>query len=204
MKEEQNKEQAILEAAEREFLEKGFAMSKTTEIAKQAGVTHAMLHYYFRTKENLFDKVFQEKARLIATSFTSIVDDDLPFLDKVIKSVETHFNFLAENPKLPFFVVSEIVANKERKETCRKMFLPVISATLERLSKSVNEEVAKGTIRPIEPFDLIMSIVSLNACVFLAHPIIDMITHENEEACKEFLEHRKQENVEMILSRLKL
>ena len=86
MKEEQNTEQAILKAAEKEFIEKGYALSKTTEIAKAAGVTHAMLHYYFRTKENLFDKVFQEKSRLIAGSFASIVNEDLPFLEKVAKS----------------------------------------------------------------------------------------------------------------------
>ena len=64
MKEEtSNTEQSILKAAEKEFLKKGFSGSKTTEIAKEAGVTHAMLHYYFRTKENLFNKVFEEKAK---------------------------------------------------------------------------------------------------------------------------------------------
>lgn len=120
MKEEQNTEQAILKAAEKEFIEKGYALSKTTEIAKAAGVTHAMLHYYFRTKENLFDKVFQEKSRLIAGSFASIVNEDLPFLEKVAKSVEMHFNFLINNPKLAFFVVSEIVANKERQDNLQK------------------------------------------------------------------------------------
>ena len=63
MKEEtSNTEQSILKAAEKEFLKKGFSGSKTTEIAKEAGVTHAMLHYYFRTKENLFNKVFEEKS----------------------------------------------------------------------------------------------------------------------------------------------
>ena len=67
MKEEtSNTEQSILKAAEKEFLKKGFSGSKTTEIAKEAGVTHAMLHYYFRTKENLFNKVFEEKARQLA------------------------------------------------------------------------------------------------------------------------------------------
>ena len=60
-KEDKNTEQAILKAAEEEFLKKGYALSKTTDIAKQAGVTHAMLHYYFRTKENLFEKVFSQK-----------------------------------------------------------------------------------------------------------------------------------------------
>ena len=55
----QNKEQQILEAAEREFLEKGYDGARTTSIAKAADVTHAMLHYYFRTKKHLFERIIQ-------------------------------------------------------------------------------------------------------------------------------------------------
>ena len=63
-----NKEQTILEAAEREFLNKGFAGARTTSIAEAAGVTHAMLHYYFRTKEQLFERILDEKMRLMSQS----------------------------------------------------------------------------------------------------------------------------------------
>ena len=65
MSEANSTEKAILQAAEKEFLTKGLASSKTTEIAKAAGVTHAMLHYYFRTKDNLFEQVFQEKVKVL-------------------------------------------------------------------------------------------------------------------------------------------
>lgn len=60
-KPQQNKEQAILKAAEREFLTKGYAGARTTSIAEAAGVTHAMLHYYFRTKEHIFERILDEK-----------------------------------------------------------------------------------------------------------------------------------------------
>ena len=63
-----NKEQEILEAAEREFIAKGFAGARTTSIAEAAGVTHAMLHYYFRTKEQLFERILDEKMRLMGES----------------------------------------------------------------------------------------------------------------------------------------
>lgn len=203
MKEEINTEQAILAAAEKEFIEKGYALSKTTEIAKAAGVTHAMLHYYFRTKDNLFEKVFQEKTRLIASSFAAIVNDDLPFMEKIAKSVEFHFDFLAENPKLPFFVLNEIIANETRKETCKYIFLPTIKQTQRKLSKELKEEIEKGTVCSIEASDLLLSIVSLNAFVFLAYPVVDMIANENGIAAKAFLEQRKQENIKMILARLR-
>lgn len=203
MKEEVNTEQAILIAAEKEFIEKGYAGSKTTEIAKTAGVTHAMLHYYFRTKDNLFEKVFLEKSKLVASSFAGIEDHNLPFLEKVSKSIETHFNFLAENPKLPFFVLSEIITNEDRKERCKKIFMPVIKQTQERLAKELDEEFQQGNICSIEAIDLLMSIVSLNICVFLARPVVDMITNGDEDVRKQFLEHRREENVRMILARLR-
>ena len=72
---EKSKEIAILEAAEQEFLEKGFEAAKTTKIASLAGVTHAMLHYYYRTKENLFDLVFDKKTRLLKESMFNAFDN---------------------------------------------------------------------------------------------------------------------------------
>ena len=71
------------------------------------------------------------------------------------------------------------------------------------MGQSIDEEVAKGTIRHIEPFDLLLSVISLNAFVFLAHPIVDMITNGDEKVCEDFLEHRKKENIELIISRLR-
>ncbi len=83
MSKKDNTEQAILQTAETEFLDKGFALAKTTEIAKQAGVTHAMLHYYYRTKEKLFERVFQEKVDLMAHSLVATLDDGKPFLKQM-------------------------------------------------------------------------------------------------------------------------
>ena len=71
MSKKDNTEQAILQTAETEFLDKGFALAKTTEIAKQAGVTHAMLHYYYRTKRKTVRTGFQEKVDLMAHSLVA-------------------------------------------------------------------------------------------------------------------------------------
>lgn len=205
MKEEEiNTEQAILKAAEEEFFTKGFAGSKTTEIAKAAGVTHAMLHYYFRTKENLFNKVFQEKSALLAYSFRSLVDDDLPFFDKIRAGIEIHFDILAQNPKLPLFIFNEILGNEERFDFCSKIILPNIRETLGKLTEAIKTEIEKGTIRPINPIDLLMSIISMNMFVFVAEPMIKLIINGGDAEYKAILEHRKQENIETILSRLRL
>jgi AcrR family transcriptional regulator len=83
MKENKNTEEIILEAAEAEFLEKGFDQARTVSIAQRAGVTHAMLHYYFRTKEQLFDKILDRKIGLIEEIITSLFSaPDLPLKER--------------------------------------------------------------------------------------------------------------------------
>ena len=99
MSKKDNTEQAILQAAETEFLDKGFALAKTTEIAKQAGVTHAMLHYYYRTKEKLFERVFQEKVDLMAHSLVATLDDGKPFL----KQMGGSLRFYSRKPEVAVF-----------------------------------------------------------------------------------------------------
>lgn len=204
MKEEQNTEQAILKAAENEFLEKGYSRSKTIEIAQAAGVTHAMLHYYFRTKENLFNKVFQDKVRLMASTFTSMMNEDLPFMDRISKGVEKHFDLVAQNKKLPIFIISEVLGNEERREACREIFLPVIQDELSRLQVSIDKEISKGSIQKITAINLLMSIVSLNVFVFIATPVLRMMTGNSEAEYNKFLADRKKENIETILSRLRI
>ncbi|MDR1602960.1 MAG: TetR/AcrR family transcriptional regulator, partial [Tannerella sp.] len=82
-------EQIILEAAEAEFLEKGYGNAKTVSIAKRAGVGHSMLHYYFRTKEQLFQKIFKEKVHTLAQMFVGIFEKNRPFTETVRLFVET-------------------------------------------------------------------------------------------------------------------
>ena len=116
-----NKEQEILEAAEREFIAKGFAGARTTSIAEAAGVTHAMLHYYFRTKEQLFERILDEKTRLMSQSvLTAFGQPDLPLQERIRDGVESHFDFIAANPDLPRFIVNEVFSRPERYEAMRR------------------------------------------------------------------------------------
>ncbi len=112
---ESNTEQILLEAAETEFLEKGYGKARTTEIAKRAGVNHAMLHYYFRTKEHLFETVFRKKASLMSEVMFFSLRQDLSFLEKIKKRVEDHFDFIAANSRLPNFMFSEVLYDEKLK-----------------------------------------------------------------------------------------
>lgn len=204
MKTEPNTEQAILHAAMEEFLDKGYALSKTTDIARAAGVTHAMFHYYFRTKENLFNKVFEEKVHFIAQSFISKFDDDLPFAEQLKQAVENHFDLISSNRRLPVFIINEVFANEERRETCRNIFLPIIQNEMTRIQARIDREVAAGNIRKISAIDLFMSLISLNVFTFVMTPVVKILTNEDEAEYERFLLNRKRENVETILSRISI
>lgn len=202
-KEDINTEQAIMEAAEKEFLDKGYTLTKTTEIARIAGVNHAMLHYYFRTKDNLFEKVFQKKVALLANSFIPKIEEKLPFIEKVEYIVKAHFDFLASNPKLPFFVLNEFLTNKERLDRFPAIAGPAISNLLEKLNAEMEEAIKNGEICIVDPVQLLLDIVSLNVFAFLAHPIIERVAGSFGKEYHSFLIEKRIENVEIILRRLR-
>ena len=198
-----NTEQAILEAAEKEFLDKGYTLTKTTEIAKIVGVNHAMLHYYFRTKENLFDKVFQKKVVLLANSFMPKIEEELPFVEKVEYIIKAHFDFLASNPKLPFFVLNEFLTNKERLDKFPIIAGPAIKNILEKLNAEMKVAIKNKEICAVDPVHLLLDIVSLNVFAFLAHPIIERVAGSFGKEYHSLLDEKRVENVEIILRRLR-
>jgi AcrR family transcriptional regulator len=195
-------EQIILEAAEKVFMDKGYAGATTIEIAKIAGVNHAMLHYYFRTKEKLFNQVFEEKAGFFLSAFKDTFQSDLPFFEKIKKCVETHFDKIGKSPQLPMFILREIVVNREKKDFILNRIIPVASFVFEGLEKLLLDEAAKGTIKPIKPIDLLLNIASLNVLTFIvAQVYFDFEKGMNEDA-RHFLAQRKKNNVEVILKSL--
>lgn len=196
-------EQTILEAAEQEFLEKGFAGAKTTAIAKRAGVNHAMIHYYFRTKENLFTMVFQQKIRILAESFSQSFNQDLSFFDQLKLAIGTHFDFIAANPRLLFFVYGEIITNDRRKKMLVQSVFPKLKGIVKRLKDGIDVEVENGTIRFIRPTELLMNIIALNAITFLAMPLLQIIKRNNKEVEK-LLKQRRENNIQFIINGLKI
>ncbi|MCD8179245.1 MAG: TetR/AcrR family transcriptional regulator [Tannerellaceae bacterium] len=136
-------EQLILEATEAEFLEKGYGKARTTEIARLAGVNHSMLHYYFRTKENLFEVMFQKKAKSMAEVMILTIRQDLPFLEKIKKDVEDHFDFVAANEKLPAFIFSEVLYDEKIKAIFINILQEKIKTILHKLKKEIEMEASK-------------------------------------------------------------
>jgi AcrR family transcriptional regulator len=200
---EVNTEQIILEAAEAEFLEKGYGNAKTVAIAQRAGVSHSMLHYYFRTKEQLFQKIFKEKVQGFTQVFSVVFEQNTDFKEILKRIIETQFNFVAQNSQLPLFIIREILSNKENREWAIKTLFPHLFPFLSTIEKMLNTEITKGTIRPIAIQNLLMNILSLNISTFIALPVLKENLHLDNEMLENFLNERCESNVQFILNALR-
>ena len=199
----QSKEQQILEAAEREFLEKGYDGARTTSIAKAAGVTHAMLHYYFRTKEQLFERFIDKKMSEVVPLLTHLFgNSDLPLVERIEKTISVHFDFIATNPDLPRFLINEILPYKER---CDLFYSKVANFLyfFNNLQREVNEAAARGEVEQFNVLLLFQSILSLNIFPSLMANMIENLMSNNRQSMKEIFAQRKAENIELIMRRIK-
>src|SRR5580700_8969817 len=103
-----NTEQKILEAAEEIFHEKGFDGARMQEIADKASINKGLLHYYFKTKDSLFQAIFSMAFRKMMAQVQSIVSMDIPLDKKIDLMVDGYMIMLAKNPALPRFVINEL------------------------------------------------------------------------------------------------
>lgn len=199
-------ETRILHAAEKEFFEKGYAGARTASIAEEAGVTHAMLHYYFRTKDKLFERIVADKINMLGDIILSAIGDgDLPLEERIRQGVERHFDFISVNRDLPKFIVNEVLTRPEHVEIMEQTALHIVNNLLGSLQHEIDEYAAKGLCRHIDARMLLIDIVSLNVFPFMAAPIVKgAILGSAYDNYEEFLAMRKKENVETILNKLKI
>lgn len=202
MAKKDNKEQEILLAAEKLFAEKGFKGATTSLIAAEAGVTHAMLHYYFRTKEQIFLKVCDSYMEEVRSELRPIMEPAV-YDVKLIKTVtEICFDFFSSHSgQMSLFL--EVA--KERPELLEEYVAELgrymggaITAHQERTEAAVRE----GKINDISFSDLLLDIVSVCASPFFFEPVVDNIMKMDAARKKEFLESRKREAVELIANRI--
>lgn len=202
MAKKDNKEQEILLAAEKLFAEKGFKGATTSLIAAEAGVTHAMLHYYFRTKEQIFLRVCDSYMEEVRSELRPIMEPAV-YDVKLIKTVtEICFDFFSSHSgQMSLFL--EVA--KERPELLEEYVAELgrymggaLTAHQERTESAVRE----GKINDISFSDLLLDIVSVCASPFFFEPVVDNIMKMDAARKKEFLESRKREAVELIANRI--
>lgn len=197
MNEELDTEEQILKAAKQVFRERGFSGARMQKIADEAGINKSMLHYYFRTKDQLFQQVFQESIRDFFPKIFKVLNADLAFVPKIRKLVETYYTMFKNHPHLPRFVIHEMNQHPDRfKEFINKTQIRIP----ERFVKQIQAEIESGSMKRIAPREFIINTIGL--CVFpiIARPMVETVFEMNDEEYHEFLENRKRELPKFILN----
>ncbi len=193
-------ENRIKEAARKIFIKKGLAGARMQEIADEAKINKAMLHYYYRNKEQLFKKIFEEVAAEFVPNIFSILGEDRPLEVKVQDFVSHYLDMLTRNPFLPLFLLSELRSQPEFFENAVGIKR---SGILEKLAVQLKAEAKAGHIKPISPANFMANLMSLSIFPFLAQPMLQLIFSMNTQEFKNFIEERKQLIPQFIMSSLK-
>lgn len=201
MEKDKSTEQRILDAARQVFMAKGLAGSRMQEIADQAGINKAMLHYYFRNKDQLFNAIFAEAAGKIMPRLHEIIHSNTPLFEKIEQFTDHYITTILANPLMPAFVLNELNQNPE--QLANKLFGSMKPDTTPLL-KQINEEIAAGKIRPVAPIQLVVNIMALCVFPFVGKPLLKEVMGIPDEMYTQFLESRKQHVAQFVINAIKL
>lgn len=195
--EEKNTEKQILEAAKIVFLKKGLDGARMQDIADEAGINKSLLHYYFRSKDNLFETIFKLLFEEFIPRMNETLNTDIPFSKKIEIFVENYIDMLVKNPYLPTFIFLEINRHPEKIVGIMQKsgFNP------ESFVKLILKDINEGKIKTINPKHLIINILGMCLFPFIARPLIQpMLFFDNNLMFNEFIEERKKEIPKFIMA----
>jgi AcrR family transcriptional regulator len=192
-------EEKILEAAKTVFHRKGFEGTRMQEIADEAGINKALLHYYFRTKENLFDAVFRAAFREIFAKLFMTIDSDVPLEDKLKNLINEYIGFLQKNSYIPGFILAELNQNPDKIIEVFKSAPIQPSILFERMKESMKDEMLEKT----DVRELIINILGL--CIFpiVAKPMLMHVFNFSDKEFDQFIENRKEELPKFIMNAIR-
>jgi len=201
-------EQRILAAARAVFLRHGTAGARMQEIAAEAGVNQALLHYYFRTKERLSAAVFQQVASRIFPALVQTLGAETSLDGKINHLIAIYLDNLSQNLFVPGYLISELHHHPERVQQLLSGAIGadpqiVMPALLKTLERQINERVRDGTMRPIKPQQFVINLISLCIFPFAARPMLSIVFGMNDAAFMRFIQQRKKELPEFFRGALR-
>lgn len=195
MVKEQNTEDKIVDAAKTVFIRKGMDGARMHEIANEAGINKALLHYYFRTKAKLFEKVFSLVFKDVFTVLESATSNNLDFEQFVENFITAYIKLLKRKPFIPQFVIHELNRNPEHIVEQIQNSKMNKQQLFDLIERAVDEKV----ISPVQPVHLITSILSMCIFPFIGKPIITGLLLEGDKGrYKTYIDERPEEVVAFV------
>ena len=201
-------EQRILDAAHAVFIRSGTAGARTQEIAKEARVNSALLHYYFRTKERLAEAVFIRAAGQLLPAVIRILASDAALEDKVEQVVQTEMQHLAKAPYLPGYILSELAHHTERAGQLVSAVTGMVPADIGMrvtavLRAQIDERVRAGRLHPIAPDQFVVNLLSMCVFPFAARPMLMALLGFDQAGFDRFIDRRRKELAPFFLRALR-
>lgn len=194
-------EKLILEAARKVFVKKGLDGARMQEIADEAGINKALLHYYFRSKDKLFQIVFKEAlTKFFPKVFAIMESENFNFKEKIGAFVENYLKLILENPFIPAFVMGELNKNPEK----LSFFFDEGGFEAQRILHLIKDVIAKEAgINFNQARHLVVNIISLSVFPFVGRLLIEKIVFgSNKAEYNRFISERKEVIVDLIMNSL--
>jgi AcrR family transcriptional regulator len=201
LKKDKSTEEKILWAAKKVFMQEGMAGARMQDIADEAKINKALLHYYFRNKDKLFETIFLQEAQKFFPKINRIFESDVPLFEKIEEFVNEYITEILENPYLPWFVLNEM--NRQPDTFLYKIWGTNNLPKPQKFLEQIEREVKKGTIKRINPLHLLMNLLSMTIFPFVAKPMFLRNLRMNETQFKEFMEQRRKEVPKFIIDSIK-
>ena len=194
-------EEKIFESATEVFIEKGMDGARMQDIANRAGINKSLLHYYYRTKDHLFNAVFEMIAGQMFKKFAPIFDENLSLEEKIRFFFREHIAFMQKNPRLPLFILNELHRNPGRiRKLVQSIDINKVWTTLEAQHK---EELNKFNITRDNIPQFMTTVASMSVFPFAAKPVIAAIMEKMGYSFDNYIEERKEYAADLIIGALK-
>ena len=189
-------ERRILDAAHAVFIQRGTAGARMQDIAREARVNQALLHYYVRSKDRLAEAVFRRTAAQLFPQVVQAMTSDLPLDDKIARVVEIEIDHLRRTPGLPGYILSELHHHPDR---VRQLIAALTGAAPEdvrpavllKLKQQIDAAVAEGRLHPIAPEQFLVNLLSLCVFPFAARPMLMVLLGLDGEQFERFIDDRR-------------
>lgn len=198
---EYNTEEIIFKSAITIFHKKGLAGARMQEIADEAGINKAMLHYYFRSKQLLFEAVFKKAFMQLAPQIHQVLNSEDSLFEKIENFADKYISFVMENRFLPTFIIQELNNNPD---FAIQFFSQAEFPKPTNFLLQIEEGIQNKTIRPVNPKQVLIDMFSLCIFPFVGLPLLQKISNLEESAYNNLLIERKKHIASMLINSIKI
>ncbi len=196
-------EERILEAARKVFARKGRDGARMQEIADEAGINRALLHYYFRSKQGLFEAVFAKMFEQFVRSYDTVLVPGQPFSETLRRFVFHYIDYVSDHEDMARLIVSENLRGDSMPGELMSRATATEESPPRRIVNAIREAIESGEIRDVDPNQTLLTVISACIHFIVMKPLVQAMNPEAQADFAAFTEARKEHIVDLLLHGLR-